>query len=235
MELVLALKVLWRRKLVLAVGLLLAIGLIAKGSTQPRTHSALAWTRVALDTQPSQLIDPDPIGADSLPWRADLLTGLLSTEESKTAIARKLGAPVDELVVLEPRLATPEVGTPLPVHAVKAAATVAAPYVLIVQADGTLPLVSIAAAAPDRAHAAKLAQAAAATLEAASSLHPTRIVQGYVVEQVSPVRTKDIAGADGRVKAVGMALVLLAFWCACVALAAGLPRRRRASATLHPT
>ena len=60
---------LWHRRLLLACGVLAAIAIAVVVGLRPAAKTGVAWTRVALDTPKSQLVDSSPSGADTMPWR----------------------------------------------------------------------------------------------------------------------------------------------------------------------
>ncbi len=211
MEILPTLRAIWPRRLPLAGGILVSLGmilmvlavLVTLGGRKPvTTPSAVAWTTIALETPQSQLVAVAPPGADTLTWRASLLIHLMASESSVQELARRLGVGRDQVVVVDPALATPMVPTATAQAAAKAASHNAAPYALTVFAGKSiLPLISIEAAAPDRAGAVRLAGAAVAVLESQASPRGTfssPIATGgkdfsrqpFMVGQVAPVRVE---------------------------------------------
>ena len=241
MEILPVLRLIWRRRLPLAAGVFGAVAiLVALGGTKPvTTPSAVAWTGVALDTPKSQLVDVAPSGADTLAWRASLLTHLMATESSTQELARRLGVGNDQVTVVDPALALPLVPTAMAQAAATASQTVA-PYVLTVSVESdTLPVISIEAAAPHRADAERLADAAVAVLESQASPGGhfiSQIVTGgkgfrrqaFVVEQVAPVRVKLLQATALPIKAIGASFFVFLVWSAGVLVLPGLSRRIRA-------
>ena len=55
------------------------------------TRTGKATTRLMLDTGNSQLVGASPSGAESLTWRAQLLTELLTSDPIETRIASGSG------------------------------------------------------------------------------------------------------------------------------------------------
>lgn len=236
MEVIRVLRVLRPRRLLLAMGAIAALALAFALGGGESSSTGVAWTRVALDTPRSQVVEVNPLGADSLAWRASLLVHLMATESAKQRIAADLGVRPDQLAVVDPALSAPEVPASLPKAAAEAAGTSAAPYVLTVYLNGeALPIISIEAQAPDRPRAARLAIAAAAELKAnaprvdvprLASARPAEAVstyprgqQAFVIEDVAPVRTKPIVEREAPVKIVAVTIFLFAVWGACVAAA----------------
>ena len=230
MELVAILRVLWRRRLLVLVGVVLAAAAAALLLTRPvPKDSAVAVTRVVLDTPSSQVIDASPSGVDTLGWRAGLLADLMATKPVTKKIARELGVPERDFAVVNPALEAPEVSSSLPKHAARAAEVNEQQHVLVLRYDEVLPIVSIEALAPTRATATRLANAAAGELKAAATGGDTADVQGLVVEQVGSVRVEDVSAPSGKLKGLAAALLLLGAWCGTVALLPGIGRAWRAA------
>jgi hypothetical protein len=218
MELVPLLRVLWRRRLVVGVGVLLAIGIGVIVGPAARVHGGVASTRVVLDTPSSQIVFRDPKGADTLIWRAALLTELMATEETRARIAHAVGVPESRLVIVVPALTAPALATTLPIAAAEAAAIRPERYVVAFRYDTVLPIISIETHAPDRGAAARLAQAATRALQAGSSPQTTDVTQGFVVDAVAPIQARATVSGSGPMKAVVLAFFFLGFWCAGVAV-----------------
>lgn len=231
MEIVIVLRLLWRRRVAVACGIALAIaGALAVG-TDPVPPSATAETRVTVDTPHSQLVTSAPAGADSLPWRATLLAIMLGDNHARTRIAREAGVPPDRLDVVDPELGEPAVPASLPHTAAQVAADVHEPYRITVHTDDVLPVVAVATEAPDRATAVRLARAAVDALGAHAPQHDTKVLQGLRVERVSPIQAKTVPGGGGRMRLLLVAVVLLVLWCAVLAV---LPALRRGLRGLRP-
>lgn len=237
MELLPILRSLVRRRLGLAVGLLATIVVfVGLGGTKPATRSSpVAWTSVSLDTPKSQLVYVAPSGADTLPWRASLLTHLLATPTLTEELAGRVGVAPDQVGVADPNLDVPLLETTPALDAAKAASASAAPYVLTpFIKDNSLPVISIEAVGPNRAGAVRLARAAVVVLQSQASAGGTFTspvktdakvskLQPFVVDQVAPIRVKVLTASKPPIKAIGAALFIFVFWCAGVAL---LPSRR---------
>ena len=240
MELLPLLRLIWRRRLLLGIGLVVAVALAFAIGGPPAGSSAVAWTRLALDTPTSQLVKSAPAGADTLTWRASLLVHQMNTDDVQRQLAGQLGVPPDQLMVVDPALATPEIPASLPTAASDAAAMTVAPYTLTVFTPSLyLPLIAIEAAAPDRAGAERLAAAASDVLESKSSLSaaryesmiktggPPATLERYLVEQVAPIRTKPVSADVLPIKQIGAPLFLFALWAAGVLLLPLMLGRRR--------
>jgi hypothetical protein len=220
MEVLGVVRLLWRRRLAVAVGLAVVAALgVMSGGTDP-TSTGVAATRVALDTPRSQLVDVAPAGADTLSWRAGLLTHLVATQAVKRRLAARLGIGVDRLAVVDPSIASPVVDASLPKAAAQAAALDnARPYVLTVSmANGALPIITVEAQAPDRARAVRLARAGASLLEFERSSGAGAGRQPFVVQGIAPIHAKTVVSDRGPVKSAAVSLFLFGLWCAGVAL-----------------
>lgn len=227
-----------RRWRFLVAGAVVAIVLVVAIGPPPKSTSGVAWTRVTLDTPKSQVVESDPKGADTLPWRAALLVHLMATDDTVRQLARRVGVGPDELAVVDPALADPQVAASMPVDAAQAASFTVAPYVLKVYIRvSALPMITIEASAPDADGAKRVAQAAVDILEAESSPAETpyasRILTGggaalkyqaYFIEAVAPVRAKDVVANTQPTKQIAVGLIFGA-WCAAVLLVPALLRR----------
>jgi hypothetical protein len=240
MEVLPLLRALWRRRLLIGAGLLVAVLLAVAFARPQHTSSAVAWTRVALDTPNSQLIDSNPAGASTLPWRASLMMHLTSSESARRQLAQRLGVRYDQVAVVDPALSLPEIPASIPTSAAKAAAVIAAPYVLTVTFPSEiLPIVSIRAAAPDRAGAVRLAQAAVALLQSQGSSGGTYEsliktdaiekpgLQAFIVNQVAPVHVKRVVADLLPTNRLAAIFLLFLAWCVSVVVLPRLLRGRK--------
>jgi hypothetical protein len=241
MELLPIVRRLWAGRFWLAAAAALAVIATVMAGPARTVTSAIAWTQVALDTPSSQLVDPAPKGADSLSWRASLMTRLMSTDATQRRLARDLGIRTDEVTVVDPVLAAPEVRASLPTRAADAAAVTAAHNVLTVEMrNSSLPVIFIEAAAPDAAGARRLAEAAVAILmqqagregRYASRIPAagTRRYQPFAVQQVADIRVEPISSAEVSMRAPLPGVLFLLF-CALVALMPRWAPRRRVRQT----
>jgi hypothetical protein len=228
-EVVAIVRVLWRARIAVLAGAVLAIALGVHQGGKAAPPTGIASTRMLLDTEQSQLLGANPAGAETLPWRAQWLADLLGNEHAKERIARSAGIQPGQLRVIEPRLSTPEVPTALPLRALEAGAVVTEPYVVIVEYHDQLPTLTLETRAPDPPAAERLAKAAAGELEAGDVPHGTRTLQGFSAERVAPVRVKALAADSPVMMAAFMAIAFFVFWCGCIALTPAIGRVRRAA------
>lgn len=248
MELLPVLRLIWRRRLPLVVGVVIAaVVLVLLGGTKPvTTPSAVAWTSVALDTPESQLVGVAPRGGDSLAWRASLLTHLMASASTTQELAERAGVSARQVTVVDPALALPLVPTAMAQAAATAASGTVTPYVLTVfTKNDLLPVISIEAAAPNSGTAERLAHAAIAVLESQASRggHFTSHIltsvnalsrQPFVVEQVTPLRVKALPSTALPVKAIGASFFVFVVWSAGVLLVLPLFRRRTSDGRALP-
>jgi hypothetical protein len=214
MELVALLRVLWHRRRPVLAGLAVALCVGVLASRGATTTVGVASGRVVLDTVDSQLVDAEPVGADTLAWRAALLADLMGGDAGRPRIARALGAPERDIAVVAPYLNAPAKDTPLSRRATDAAAVTPEPYVVAIQAAEPLPIIRIDATAPSRDQAVRLARAAGDALKEAAAAHvDSPDLLGFVVEDVGPVRARTITEGPRRVMAGVLALLLFALWC----------------------
>lgn len=241
MQLFIALQRLRRHRIAVAAAVLLSV-LAAVVATYhvaagfpPRLQSrrytvGVANERVLVDTPDSIVADLDPSGAASLSVHAQLLADLFASEPIRIAIAREAGIPVQNLAVTPPAVtgAAP-VQTPL------ASATVppVQQSTLTIGVDSTLPLVSIAAQAPDQTQATELTDAAVSTLQ-----HYLRTV---ATSQKIPASRQPVIQALGgqagtstagpsRVLGPAVAVVLFGLLCYLILFVDGIRARLREAA-----
>lgn len=227
MELLAFLRVLWRFRIAVALGAVVAIALGVMVATAQTSRFGVASMRVIVDTPSSQTVDVNPVGVTTLEWRTGLFADLMATDEARESIARKLGIAPDSLVVAAPYMSVPAVPVPLPRAALEAARTVPEPYELGIQAAPLLPIIGIDARAPSPEQAARLASAAADELKAAAAVELTRQTQTFVAEPVGPPKAREVVNGPGRLVAVAVIIVAFGVWCAGIGVIDALKRSRR--------
>lgn len=218
MELILVFRNLWRRRLLVLAGAVLAVAAGYALGPSPTPPRGWAAARAMLDTDHSQLVSPAPELAETLPWRATLAATLLGTDASRSRIASELGIPADQLTVTDLELTTPVIGASLPKAAIKSSFSTAKPYGLTLHTDDIVPLISIAADAPDRRSAERLATAAMNVLKANTETPSNEELLGVRVSTATPVDSVEIPAGKGRKRMVAAAVVLFGMWIAALAL-----------------
>jgi hypothetical protein len=221
-EVVATLRMLWRRRLLVGVGVLVAAAAFLAIEAAKTSEVSVARTGVVLDTPDSQLTHLAPRGADSLAWRAGLLADLMTSPEAKNRIAREAGVDPRQLRVTDPSLAIPPVPASLPRNASQAAGVTPERYVLAVRFDRVVPVITIEAAAPERRTATRLATAAAAELKEGAPAPEAAGRWPFVVEDVGGVRLKHVGGGSRTAVALGIGAFVFVVWCAAIALASAL-------------
>ena len=241
MQLVLVLQRLRRHRFAVAFALLLsaAVGIMfvyrVSAGFPPQLQSrrydvGVANERVLVDTPDSIVADLNPSGAASLLAHAQLLADLFSSQPIRLAIAREAHISVQNLSVIPPAVAgAAPVQTPL------ATATVAPARAatLTIGVDSTLPLVSIAAQAPNREQANELATGAVAALRG--------YLQSVAMSQNIPASRQPVIQAlggqsgtttEGPSRALGGigALVVFGLGCYLILFVDGVRGRLRESA-----
>lgn len=230
MELTAALRLLWRRRRAVAIGFVVAGALAFMLGRSTTPADGLAKTRVRLDTPKSEIVASNPSGLDTLYWRATLMAMLLGSDSARAQLAHQLNVPVGKIAVRDLELTAPSAPASLPTAAVQAATTANAPYLLTVETDDVLPIVTITATAPTPSAATRLAQAAVRTLQSGSSPTDTATVQGLNIQQIGQIVAREVPAPGGKKKVVVMALVIFSIWCVCLMVGpavAQISRQRR--------
>jgi hypothetical protein len=223
MQLYAILNELWRRRIVVAVALIVSvfIGLMVAFRVSPglppkltpRAHTiGVASTRVLINTPSSIVADLNPAGGTSLSTHAQLLGNLLSSDQVHDAIAKSAGlAPAD--LTISPLAVGGVVQTPL---AVTAPAPVGAASVSV-NADPLLPLITINASAPTPKQAAALANGSVRVLQ--SYIETTAAAQGIPTSR-RPVITSlgsavGLPSVSGPSKMYSAIAIILLFGLSC--------------------
>ena len=212
------LRVLWRRRVLVGLGLLISIAAAAKVAGERGDTFAVAQARVLVDTPRSQLIDAHPALVETMPGRAGVLAKLLETGSGRQLLADRIGIAVSELAVVDSQLLVPTVPASLPRAAAEAAARVTEPYVLTVRTDAFVPLISIKTQAPEPNAAAALARAAVDFLRASAPTAEASGTAKFAVQPVAPVKARVLGSGGSSKMAAAAALVLFGLWCAVLGL-----------------
>lgn len=220
--------VLWRRRIAVAVGVLLAIAATAagihRGAGAAPTASSL--TLVLIDTPKSLVIDAQARGADTIYTRARLVGSLIASDDAKAAIARRGRLQPSELAIAGPGAAAPpNVTTPLADQAITVARPTQ-PYLVSVEVAPNLPIISIDANAPHRDEAVKLGRAAVDTLPSVARVAPGGGSNVVIKQLGGPLIRTNVPGR-GRAKAVIGGLALFILWCLGCVVFDGMVRRRK--------
>jgi hypothetical protein len=222
--------VLWRRRIAVAVGALLAIAatvaLIHRGAGAAPTASSL--TLVLIDTPKSLVVDAKARGADTIYTRAQLVAGLIADDDAKAEIARRARLRPSELAIAGPgSAAPPSVITPLAEQATTVAKPTQ-PYLVSVEVAPSLPIISIDANAPRRDEAVKLGRAAVDTLPSVARVAPGGGNRVVINQLGQPLIQTHVPG-HGRAKAVIGGMMFFILWCLGCVVFDGMIRRRKSA------
>jgi hypothetical protein len=187
MEIVIAVEILRRRRILLGLGILLSVVLGAAGAGILPPHSAAktpasgqALTEVVIDTHIRLAATTKPGGDATIVQRAVFLADLLQSKPMTTRIANAIGQPAWQVTVLGPVLPPASEFSlfpdgQLPVVAAAASQTaVHTPYVVQLMPSYTVPIVQIGTVAPTAHAAVVLAQATVEAMKAA--VQPSTLV-----------------------------------------------------------
>jgi hypothetical protein len=172
MEFVTILRELWRRRRLVGMAALTAVlvGVLLTYtfSLPPKSRKyevGVASARILVDTPNSQVVEVAPRGSDALGARASLLANVMTEGEVKAEIASRAGLPPRTLIAATESDAEP--GLPPAARPVDPTKLHLLTTRLVINPSGDpLPIIEIAAQAPDAAKAARLAGAAVAGLRA---------------------------------------------------------------------
>lgn len=231
MDLVIILRVLAKHRILTGAGIIfaVAVGLLAGRSSAETSVSGAATMRVLLDTTDSQVAEAQTRASDVLASRAALLGDALAADGERAALAAAAGVPAEQLTVLGPMaLAQPAVTTPLVKEVSSGALAPSTPYIIDLFADGQTPVIAIEAYAPDRAQAARLAEAAKEGLKSLLVTLDSTGSKGFAIENVSSLRTEEVVVAARRkVMMLAGAMAAFGFWCVALVFLVGIVRRLR--------
>jgi len=240
MELLSPLRLLARRRVVLLLGAMAAVAMgIAAGGylpvgplASPERRSAIATAEIQIDTRRPLAADLRAIGA-TIADQSVMLSERLAADDTRALIARRAGVPVRDLVVLSSRTAIEGRSTPVARAAVDAASSVQSRFRLTLSSMSDAPIILVAAAAPDRRTAARLASAAADALELVIDAPETVKKRLMVKPLADPQTAAVVTGGPKPLLAVLAALFGFVGWCWCAVVAGGVARLWR-SVTADP-
>jgi hypothetical protein len=231
MEIAQALQLLWRRKIWLAVGLVVAIA-VGAASIQllKKEEYATAMTQMIVDS-PRSPLGNTAASLDPFTARASVFADLMASHPALVEIGEAAGIPPDQIVASAPADTT---GTTTVSPTPPAAPQPVTKYKLFLDQDPTLPTVDIYAEAPTTDQAIALANGAVTgfsrylrTLESQTSIHANQRVEIRQLGQ--PVGGVVDPHASKKIAAVLVLLVLLG-WCGMILL---FERKRANKAQSH--
>jgi hypothetical protein len=228
------LRVLWRRRIAILVGLIaaVAVGVVGIKTKGPPTSTSSSTSRVLVDTPRSLVATAKAPGAPTIYPRARVIADLMATGRAEAAVARRAGLDRDEVAVLGPGAAAP----PVVITAIAEQATEVvrpvAPYTVSIEVTPGLPILSVTATGADLDTAVALGEAAVATLPTVARGAPGGGASVKVETLGEPNIATKVSG--GRKAIAAAALFLFGVWCiVVVALDRPLRQRRRRRAQLR--
>jgi hypothetical protein len=240
---------LWRQRFLLAVGfaLALAVGTLLTYSFSgfpPKLKSrqyvvGVATASVLVDSASSQVADlggpARSADAASLSVRARLLANLLATSPLREQIARRAGIAPETLVAISPEDSVRS-GTNVSVGATLDASDRRA-SVLNLSVRESVPIITVAVRALDRAAAARLAGGAVAQLEEylGGVANDDRVpdARRLVVDALGPAHSATETRGPRRLVAIGVMIVLFGLWCGAIIAFRGFARGWQQAAELE--
>jgi len=239
METVKILRVLWRRRLLVA---LVALTAVAAGAIlayelswplQTRQYDVgVANGRLLVDTPSSQVVDVSPRGSETLGARASVLAALMAEGKAKEAIARRAGLSSDELLgysrtvaETQPTVADPPEGPGIHLLTTRA----------VRDSNGVaLPIVEFQAQAPTTAAAAALASATVAGLrdhlDSKAAGEDVAANRRLSVSELGIEPAGLVRHGPSPLLALAAALFMLLAGCAAIVTVTGLSRAWREAA-----
>jgi hypothetical protein len=194
------------------------LGLAAPGGGQ-----AAAAARVFVDTPDSQLQDSQPPGGDAVATRSALFVSQLATNAATARVARDARVPERDLRVAAFGTG-PALSSALPREVSTAIEVAPERYVVHVDADPALPVITLRATAPDAVSASRLAVATVAELKRIAAPRGVTERYGYVIESLGPAHVTLTPGGSGRGMTAGLAFVALVIWAGIVVILPGIAR-----------
>lgn len=245
MELVNAVRLLARRRRLVAAGVLAAglIGVLTSGIVsvgpfgQAERHSIVGYTRLQLDTPKSLLIDLQTSDV-TIGTQTVLFADEMHKRSVQAAIAAAAGIPASNLTIVTATAVYPPRVSPLAIAASSAAAIAYSPYVLTIKASTDLPVIGLEVAGPDSATVGRLAQAPVTVLQQLADARAPSASARFTVKTLTPVSFTDEVVGGGRTIPIGIG-AFLAFsilWCGAVIVGTGVSRAwRRLAVEMPPT
>lgn len=239
MELLSVLRLLVRRRLLVALGLLAAVLVALVGSgvlgigpaAAPERTSAVALARIQIDTARPLAAD---LGASDATIDAQtvMLGESLADAGQQAALARAAEIPSADLTVRSTGIEQ-GLDSRLRAAARDAARTSREPYVVTVASTPDVPILTVVAAGPDRRTSERLASAAAPVLDALAVQRAPADWRRLSAEQLGPVRVAQArSGAVSPLLGVAGGLVLFAAWCGAIVVGGGLARVARSGSRM---
>jgi hypothetical protein len=222
MELVHIAKALWRKKVWLALGFVLATlaatSMVYQLGPSPKSKTVrygAGQTEILIDS-PSSVIGDLKRDVPSLIARGGIFERFLATDEATKAIAKAAGLPANQIAVVAPKLFID--GVPDAKSAERASKLAGKrPYLIQVQQGDDLPVLSIVSQAPTPDEARKLANGSATALadvverlQKDSGVPENRLL---TIRQLGTASAGEIVENPSKLKAVAVFVVVFGFAC----------------------
>jgi hypothetical protein len=246
MTVVAVLRELWNRRLLVAVGLAVAVtvGILMAFKVSvgfPPTFDELQYkvgiasAGVLVDSPTSQVIDlgggESKADIVSLSARARLLANLMATSPLKDQIARRAGISPDSMIASAPMGGPAATPSPLTTGETKVSASDPDAHVLAVYVNETLPIITADVQAPSPSAAAHLAGAAVTELnlylQSVAATDKVPEARQLVVKPLGPAKSATVQRGPRKLFAVIAFVFVFGLWCAGILLAYGLARSWR--------
>jgi hypothetical protein len=246
MTVVAVLRELWNRRLLVAVGLAVAVtvGILMAFKISvgfPPTFDerqykvGIASAGVLVDSPTSQVIDlsggQNKADIVSLSARARLLANLMATSPLKDQIARRAGVSPNSMIATAPTVGSAASPSPLSTGETKVSASDPDARVLAVYVNEMLPIITADVQAPSPSAAARIAGAAVIELslylKSVAATDNVPEARQLVVKPLGPAKSATVQRGPRKLFAVIAFLFVFGLWCAAIVLACGLARSWR--------
>ena len=241
METLTVLRLLWRMRLLVALGVLVAVaaGAAATGKLGigpfegDRRTVWVATTEVQVDT-PKPLATDAHASAATIQTQTVLLADYVTSDASRDAMARKVDIRSADLTVTTPSIDSPLRQSPLVYRTTQAVSVSRTPYTVTANPAQLTPIMELVATGPERKTTLALSGAAAGALQAAAAGDAGDARRGLEIEPLGRVRLSAFeTGGSGLVRGVALAAFLFCLWCGSIVVGTGLVRAWRRSSSAY--
>jgi hypothetical protein len=243
------LRQLWRTRLLVAVGLALALflGIVVSYHVTPgfpptfksrQYQLGIASAAVLVDSRSSQVVDvgggPTRPNVDQLSIRARLLANLMATSPLKVEIAVRAGVHAGWLIGHPPTEGGPISGRVPEGPSATISETDPRASVLRLYVNETLPIITADTRAPDAATAARIASSSIVELQrylnAATAANRLPDDRTLVLSRLGPAKSGVETQGHGPLLGLLLFVFVFGLWCAAIVAGSGLARAWRQAA-----
>ena len=241
METLTVLRLLWRMRLLVALGVLVALaaGAVATGKLGLGPSDGSRHT-MWVATAEVQIDNPRPLAIDALASGATiqtqtiLLADQVTSDESRKAIARRAGLDDADLTVTTPSIDSPLRQSPVVSRTLQGVTASRTAYTVTANPAQLTPIMALQAMGPDRQATVALSKAAVETLRSAAASDAGDTRRGLEIEPLGPVRLGWFeTGGSGLVRGVAVAVFLFCLWCGTIVVGTGVLRAWRRSSPAY--